>query len=83
MANYIDPIDPSVVNPDNIDNYEKNTIDVLKEIQNTDMVNVQQDITNLSNYKSQCLQERHLKGPIANRPTAPAAKTVFFITQEV
>ena len=89
MAEYLNPnIDPSDVTIDNIGAYDKQTTDVINQIENTDIPNMERSIVDYRNhirslptYKQSCLEIKHLKGSISERNAIvePINQTIFFI----
>lgn len=83
MAKYLDTnINPEDVTVDNIFTYDKQTTDVINQIQHVDMTKVSNGITGLSGYKQTSFSTRHLKNTIGNRPSTTVSGTVFFIKEE-
>ena len=82
MARYLDDnISPDDITADNIYYYDKNTTDVINQIQFVDMANFSSGVTGLSGYKQHSLQIRHLKDTLENRPSTAEAGAVFFIKE--
>lgn len=83
MAKYLDTnISPDDVTIDNISSYNKQTADVIAQIQYVDMTKVSTSIENLQSYKRNSLSIRHLKDTVENRPGTAVSGTVFFIKEE-
>ena len=86
MAKQLDTnISPNDVTIDNIGSYDKNTTDVLNEIQFTDKVKYEHDIVNCQNHMNRLLQikrskieEKHFCGSTASI-TNPTSGSVCFI----
>lgn len=82
MARYLDDnISPDDITADNIYYYDKNTTDVINQIQFVDMANFSSGVAGLSGYKQNSLQTRHMKETLENRPSTAEAGAVFFIKE--
>ena len=83
MAKYLDTnISPDDITVDNISSYNKQTADVIAQIQQVDMAKASAGITGLYSYKQNSLSTRHLKDTEENRPSTAVSGTVFFIKEE-
>lgn len=86
MAEKLDPISPSDINIDNIDFYHNETVNVINEIETTDILKLERDIMQCNNNMDQVLkakkidlQKKHLHGSILNRPVSGIEGMIYFI----
>lgn len=84
MARYLDEnISPGDITADNIRNYDRETNQVLNQVQNVDMANFTTGVNNLVNYKQQKVEKKHLKGRSLPSSDTVTSGTVFFMVSEI